>query len=66
MGKTFVRHRLVLRDQNDRIILDLSFDSFAEAQPHYIEASATLKAGYSLCLQHGARIISRVEAAQEL
>lgn len=57
MGKGFAPHRVVVRDDYDRIVSDQEFEHFAAAEPVYREAAAAVRPGELVTLQHGARII---------
>jgi len=59
MGKIHVQHRIVVRDQNDRIVSDEPHESFATAKPALDQTE--VKPGQSVTLQHGARIIAKRE-----
>ncbi|MBS8259707.1 hypothetical protein DYI23_05700 [Roseibium polysiphoniae] len=57
MGKAHVNHRVVIRDEDDNIVLDESCVSFAVAKPLYYQRRGELLAGETITLQHGARVI---------
>ncbi|WP_295532877.1 hypothetical protein [uncultured Thioclava sp.] len=59
MGKIYVQHRIVVRDQNDRIVIDESHESFTAAKPAFDQI--VVRPGQSVTLQHGARIIAKRE-----
>ncbi|MBL4766933.1 MAG: hypothetical protein JKY94_04360 [Rhodobacteraceae bacterium] len=59
MGKIYVEHRIVVRDQVDKIVSDLPARDMASAQPIYDEAVDALLGGQTVTLQHGARIICK-------
>jgi hypothetical protein len=59
MGKIQVDHRIVVWDGNDRIVSDHPERDFKAACPVYEAAVANLKAGQSVTMQHGARVIRR-------
>jgi|6_EtaG_2_1085325.scaffolds.fasta_scaffold236228_2 hypothetical protein len=55
MGKTYGPHRVVIRNENDRIISDEEFEHFAAAKPAYDDTQ--VPDGCIVTLQHGARVI---------
>jgi hypothetical protein len=57
MGKTGVDHRVVVRDQTGKIVIDHHRKDFASAKPLYDEMVASLVDGHEISLQHGIRII---------
>lgn len=57
MGKIHVDHRVVIRDQNGKILADHLCKDFACAKPLYDDLSASLADGHEVSLQHGARVI---------
>lgn len=57
MGRIYVNHRIVVRDQSDNIISDQPARDMASARPVYDETLAALLDGQTVTLQHGARII---------
>jgi hypothetical protein len=59
MTKLQTDHRVVIRDQNDRIVLDEKHPHFAAASPAFEAQKAHLPEGHVLTLQHGARVIKR-------
>ena len=59
MGKIHVEHRIVVRDQNDRIVSDQPARSFVVADPLYDTAVSKRLPGQTVTLQHGARIIRK-------
>lgn len=61
MGKTHVDHRVVVRDQSDKIIFDEARVSFPLAEAVFLGQKQKLQHGHVLTLQHGARIIDRAE-----
>ena len=59
VGKLQVDHRIVIRDQHDKIVSDVHAPDFAAARPLYEAALRGMRDGQTVALQHGARIILR-------
>lgn len=55
MGKLHVSHRLVVRDEHDKIVSDEPFENFAEGKVAFNAIEA--QPGHEITLQHGARVI---------
>jgi len=63
MGKLHVDHRIVIRDQHDKIVSDVHAPDFATARPLYEAALQDSKVGQTITLQHGARIVTGSDRA---
>lgn len=63
MAKGHCDHRVVLRDAQDNIVLDLPFANFERAKPVYDRYAAALEEGQAVALQHGARIVLKTGRA---
>jgi hypothetical protein len=57
MGKLRVDHRIVIRDQHDKIVSDVHAPDFAAARPLYEAALLDMRDGQTVALQHGARVV---------
>ncbi|PIL12446.1 hypothetical protein P775_28505 [Puniceibacterium antarcticum] len=57
MSKGHADHRVVIRDENGRIIKDTPAENFSLALPIYEAELESLAPAHSVALQHGARII---------
>lgn len=55
MGKLHVSHRIVIRDENDRIVSDEPYDNFVDGKDAFDRVEAL--PGQTVSLQHGARVI---------
>lgn len=55
MGKLHVSHRIVIRDENDRIVSDEPYDNFVEGKAAFDKCEA--ETGQEISLQHGARVV---------
>ncbi|OOY16703.1 hypothetical protein [Thioclava sp. DLFJ4-1] len=55
MGKFHVCHRIVIRDEDDRIVSDEPYDNFIEGKDAFDRVEAM--PGQTVALQHGARVI---------
>jgi hypothetical protein len=52
-----VDHRIVIRDQHDKIVSDVHALDFAAAMPLYEAALQGMQEGQTVALQHGARVV---------
>lgn len=57
MPKLHCDHRVVMRNPEGEIILDLPYENFAQAKPEYDRWAVDAPLGHELTIQHGARII---------
>ena len=55
MGKLHLSHRIVIRDENDRIVSDEPYDSFVDGKDAFDRVEAL--PGQTISLQNGARVI---------
>ena len=61
MGKIHVDHRLIWRNDDDKIVREETFASFALGKPEFDKAAENVEPGMLLTFQHGARIIFRAQ-----
>lgn len=62
MSKSHVDHRIVTRDCHGKIVTDVTFDSFATAEPAYQLAISGIHEGHEVSLQNGAPVIKSKSA----
>lgn len=59
MSKWAMSHRVVVRDEDGKIVKETPCEHFAEGKPIYDAAVKDLPEGHSVCLQAGIRVMLR-------